>query len=179
MPIFYKGAGPGTYWDLNNAQIKGLVAHSPAILASPHRLVQHIARGTTGPYISLTRSYEVAWDYAVYCGRSRPVATPASPGFVYEVELDDPLPTGLVLLDPVSYQHDGSPQFLLGVLQPALMRKYLRLNYRQPPPATGTPRTPNLTPELETFVRALRDAEIVAIGAIPAACVRNRFPVHA
>ena len=42
----------------------------------------------------------------------------------------------------------------------------------------GTPRSPNLTMELETLVRALRDAEILAHGIIPATCVKNSFDVY-
>ncbi|MDG4603388.1 MAG: hypothetical protein P9C48_09030 [Defluviicoccus sp.] len=43
--------------------------------------------------------------------------------------------------------------------------------------AQGTPRAPNLSPELETLVRALRDAEILAVGNVPASCVRSRYEV--
>ena len=35
--------------------------------------------------------------------------------------------------------------------------------------------TPNLTIELETLVRALRDSEILALGIIPAICVKNSY----
>ena len=193
MPIFYKGAGPGTHWDVNNAQVIGFTAHSPTIVPTHNRMILHVARGTTtGPYISLTRSYDVAWNYAVYCGPSQLVATASKPGFVYEVELDDPLPQGVTLLDPVkeiaknvpgplspvTYQHDGSQEFLLGVVRPTKSSKYLKQACRQPPPATGTNRPANLTLDLESLVRALRDAEILALGAIPAAFVRNRFSVH-
>ena len=48
----------------------------------------------------------------------------------------------------------------------------------QPPVSEGTPRPPNLTIELETLVRALRDAEILAHGNIPATCVKNRLEVY-
>ena len=48
----------------------------------------------------------------------------------------------------------------------------------QPPSSEGTPRTPNLTIELETLVRALRDAEILAHGNIPPAAVKSRFEVY-
>jgi hypothetical protein len=140
----------------------------------------------------LTRSFGVAWDYAVHFGRSTP-ATPANPGFVYEVEIDEPPPLGLVLLDPVRevvnnapgplaaipYQHDGSQEFLLGVVSPTKLGRYLKAPCRQPPPATGTKRPPNLSLELEALIRAVRDSEILAIGVIPTACVRNRYPVHA
>ena len=40
-----------------------------------------------------------------------------------------------------------------------------------------TSRPPNLFLELETFVRALRDAEILVCGTIPATCVVNCFDV--
>jgi hypothetical protein len=107
------------------------------------------------------------------------------------VELDDPLPKGIDLLDPVQeiaknvpgplspvgYQHDGQPGFLLGVVNPVTMKRHLRAPFIQPPPATGTPRGPNLSIQLEALVRALRDAELLTVGSIPAACIRNRFSV--
>ena len=40
-----------------------------------------------------------------------------------------------------------------------------------------TSRPPNLSLQLETLVRALRDAEILAYGIIPATCVMNCFDV--
>jgi hypothetical protein len=195
MPMFYRGAGPGTFWHVNDARLSGFMPQSPGTLASHNRLMLHIARGTvSSPYVSMTRSYGVAWEYAVTCGRTTALASSADPGFVYEIELDDPLPRGLTLLDPIkeiannvpgplasmSYQHDGTPDFLLGVIRPAATsaRKKRSLFFKQPPPATGTPRPPNLSGELETLVRALRDAEILALGAIPAACIRNRFSVY-
>jgi hypothetical protein len=60
------------------------------------------------------------------------------------------------------------------------MRRHLIAPCRQPPPASGTSRPPILKPELEleTLVRSLRDAEILAVGNIPAACVRNRILAH-
>ena len=103
------------------------------------------------------------------------------------------MPSGLKLLDPVkevaqtlpspptigpTYQHDGAPEFLLGVVDPRNMSHFLVQHSPQPPSSEGTPRSPNLSLELETFVRALRDAEILAYGAIPAICVVNCFDVH-
>ena len=103
------------------------------------------------------------------------------------------MPLGLQLLDPVQevaqmlpsptslgppYQHDGLPDFLLGVVNPSRMGHFLEQHSMQPPSSEGTSRPPNLTIELETLVRALRDAEILARGIIPATCVRNRFEVH-
>ena len=189
MAIYYRGAGVGTHWHTRNAVGHGFTAQSPGLSHSRSRLINHIARGTvTSPYISLTQSYGVAWSYAVFFGRTRP--TRRAPAYVYEVELNDPLPHGLVLLDPVEiiaappsppaaipYHHDGLPDFLLGVVNPSTMGHHLSIPIIQPPPGGGTPRPANLTLELEAIVRALRDAELLAFGPIPANCVLNRYPV--
>ena len=58
------------------------------------------------------------------------------------------------------------------------MENFLTQYAKQPPSSEGTPRPPNLTIELETLVRALRDAEILAHGIIPATCVKNSFDVY-
>lgn len=58
------------------------------------------------------------------------------------------------------------------------MRKFLTQHAPQPPASAGTPRTPNLTIALETLVRTLRDAEILAEGTIPENCVNHRFEVY-
>ncbi len=190
MPIFYRGAGVGTYWHQNDARINGFASRNPGMNPSNSRLMQHIARSTvTSPYVSLTKSYGVAWEYAFLFGRARP--TQANPAFVYEIDLLDPLPAGLQLLDPVQevannvpsplspnpYQHDGTKSYLLGVVDPVRMNQYLNQTIRQPYPG-GTQRTPNLSIELETLVRALRDAEILAVGNIPASAVVNRIDVY-
>ena len=46
------------------------------------------------------------------------------------------------------------------------------------PPSGGVVRPPTLTMELETLVRALRDAEILAMGSISAVYIRNRFEAY-
>ncbi len=189
MPIFYRGAGPGTYWALNDARLCGFTSQAPGMPPSADRLIQHIARGTVfSPYISLTRSFAVARDYAL-SGPFTMVASSTEPGFVYEIELNDPLPRGLDVIDPVrevanntlgplaqfSYHHDGPKTFLLGVIDPKLYRRKTTI---QAPPATGTPRPPNLSLELEAMVRAVRDSELLAVGTIPGIAVVNRYPVH-
>jgi hypothetical protein len=55
------------------------------------------------------------------------------------------------------------------------MKQFLTTPIVQPPPRRGTQRPANLSIELETLVRSLRDAEILAVGNIPASCVRNRY----
>ncbi len=127
MPIYYKGAGVGTYWHKNDARLLGFTPHTSTMPQTSDRLMHHIARGNTNsPYISLTRSYAIAWDYAV---NGNAVPTSTVPGYVYEIELNDPLPAGVILLDPVKevataittplnppYQHDGGQDFLLSVI---------------------------------------------------------------
>ena len=192
MPILYRGAGINTYWYLNDLIEHGFTARAPEMTATTTRLMLHIARSTVNsPFISITRSYGVAWHYAM--SSSMRIPTPSDPAYVHEIEIQEPLPLGLKLLDPVKqvvqalpspeslgppYQHDGLPDFLLGVVNPRRMGDFLEQYSLQPPASEGTPRQPNLTIELETLVRALRDAEILAHGIIPATCVKNSFEVY-
>jgi hypothetical protein len=86
------------------------------------------------------------------------------------------------LNDPVArntYQHDGHQDFIMGVVDQCFMAHSLTRICAQPPGSGGTPRAANLSLELETLIRAMRDAEVLSHGAIPAACVRNRFAVEA
>ncbi len=164
------------------------MAQRPSGRPGLHSIHTHVARGTVyTPYISLTRSYEVALGYAIG-GRKKPNSL--QPAFVYEIELTPE--DGVMLIDPVkvvaaelpdpyaafNYQHDGGEKFILGVASPARHQRDLSQHHVQPPPGGGTPRPPRLTIELETLVRALRDAEVLALGVIPASCVRNRFIIR-
>jgi hypothetical protein len=190
MAVFYRGAGVGTYWHGNDARISGFTPHFPGAGGSIVALMNHIKNGTTtSPYVSLTRSYGIAWSYAMYSGYAE--STMANPAFVYEVEINDPPPAGLVVLDPVyeialsfpsplstvSHQHDGLPDFLIGVVDPKARGDLLTTPIKNPPPEGATSRAANLTAQLETLVRALRDAEILAEGTIPAACVTQKYSV--
>ena len=191
MACFYRGSGVGTYWHQRDPRKTGFKAHAPNPRVTPDHIMNHIARGIweNSPFISLTTSFGVACSYAAYCGRKIP--TEEEPGYVYQVLLSDPLPNSLMLIDPVKkiaertpeplvgtpYQHDGLPEFLIGVVSPTKMGEYLTIPYMQPPPSEGIVRTPNLTQYLETFVRALRDSEVLAQGIIPAEAIENRFIV--
>jgi hypothetical protein len=150
MPIFYRGAGIGTYWHENDARLNGFTPKKPGAVHSIERLMEHIARAdVNSPYISLTRSYGVAYWYALF---GRNPATETNPGYVYEIEINKPLPPGLQLLDPVKevavaapepldlvcYQHDGLPDFILGLVNPTEMGQFLKPLRPQPPPDGGT-----------------------------------------
>lgn len=95
MAVFYRGAGIGTYWHRNDARISGFVAQSPGSPASVDGIKRHIRNGTTvSAFISITRSYEIAWTYALYCGYAAPTA--AAPAYVYEIEVDTIPPSSRV-----------------------------------------------------------------------------------
>jgi hypothetical protein len=194
MPIFYRGAGVGTYWHVhdpaNPRNPTGFTAKASGMLPDRFKLINHIrTAATNSPYVSLTRSYGVAEHYALFSGKAAP--TSVNPAYVYEITVPSSLPPGLHLLDPVqevagqlpqpvaasSYQHDGSPNFLLGVIDPTGMASFLSALCPQPPPGGGTPRPPHLSEDLEVLLRALRDAEILAIGTIPSSFITNRFDV--
>jgi len=153
------------------------------------RLVQHIARGTTiSPFVSLTRSYGIPCGYAL-SGDELPTA--AQPAYVYRIEIETQDGHETKLLDPVteiarhlqspyewkSYHHDGESSFLLGVVDPDRHAAELRRETRFPPGDRPTPRAPQLHAELEALVRALRDAEVLAVKGIPKPQVLQRWEV--
>jgi hypothetical protein len=190
MPFYYRGAGVGTYWHQHDPRLQGFTPHHAGAGAAPARILSHIARGTTAsPYVSLSRSYAVARDYAL-AGLDLPSA--AVPAYVYEIEIDERDGFGTRLVDPVveiaailgspfdnrTYHHDGDLKFLLGVVDPPSYGSILSQPVLFPPPGHGTPRTPLLHIELEALVRALRDAEILAFGAVAAPQVKRRIDVY-
>ena len=195
MATFYKGAGFGTHWYVHDSRRVGFTARVPETAPTTAALIAHITTGTiNSPYISLTRSYAVAWDYAISGGTDIPTSDKLS--YVYEIEIDIPLPSGLKLLDPVKevalnlptpidadseegylfYQHNGLPTFLLGVVNPGSM-SHFQVGRQPQPPGPGVLCPPNLTPQLEALVNTLRDAEILLHGHIPSSCVKDRFDV--
>lgn len=188
MPRFYKGVGVGTFLHRFDLRTRGIAPQNPGSVFNVHTVSHHIARATTTtPCISLTRSFGVGRSYALG-GRVRP--TSRRPAHVYEIDIPDPPPSGMQVIDPIQvmmaangnplssvYQHDGPPDFLLGVVSPSLMKAHLAAPTPQPPGSGGTPRPPNLSIELEAMVRALRDAEVIVVGNLPASCVINRFDI--
>ena len=190
MPIFYRGAALGTYWHKNDARLTGFTSHYPGAGCTLSRVMQHIVRGTTAsPYVSLTRSYGIALGYAL-AGCAPP--TPSNPAFVYEIEIDELDGLGTRLLDPLTevvkglgspydsrpYQHDGEASFLLGIADPVDHHDDLNQPVRYAPPGQGTMRSPLLGIELECMVLSLRDAEVLAVGAVAKAQVHRRICIR-
>ena len=186
MAVFYRGAGLGTHWWLNDARAGGFAARAPRNPSSVDRLMQHVGGSTqTTPFISLTRSYAVAWDYAVKGGRGYP--SRKAPAFIYEVEIDagascrllDPLKAiATSLPEPLTlpgFHHDGDQSSLIGIVD-AGQSDILNKPVRYPPPQPPKPNV-NVGPELRALVRALRGAEVVAVDHIPARLVVVRHDV--
>jgi hypothetical protein len=184
MAIFYRGDGPGSYWhkEDNDPRIGGFIAYSPGVSPSVERLITHIARASIhSPFVSLTRSFGIAKMYAQVGPAG--MATRFNPGYIYEIEISDD--KQCTVIDPIieiaktlpppyssiSYQHDGSANFLKGIVDPVKHGGLVRAIVEQAPKERGTPRPANLSRELEALVRALRDAEVLVQGTVPAALV--------
>lgn len=176
MPTFYKGAGVGTHWHVNDSRRIGFSARSPQTAPTTDSLIDHIATSTfNSPYISLTRSYAVAWHYAVFSGKEDPA--PSTPAYIYEIEIDDSLPHGIDLLDPVKEVVHNLPQPLRGIVDLEYMENLLRGQTTQlSNPGVGF--SPNVELQLIALTFAQRDAEVLAHGYIPPFCIKHRFEVE-
>jgi len=189
MARYYRGAGVGTYWHSRDARASGFVAAAPGTTAGPLLMIDHVVNQITlsSPYVSMTRSYEVAEHYAKYFGLAAPTAN--APAYVYEI-IFDPLPSGVQLYDPIQelaksltsplatppfYQHNGAPDVLLGLVDRVRFGFVLTRPVRNPGSPTGV--GPHISDHLNALVRALRDAEVLAYASIPQSCVRMRHSI--
>jgi hypothetical protein len=187
MARYYKGAGVGTFWHANDARLAGFTPAAGGRPASTDTIKDHIVNQLVkrGPYISLTRSWEIAECFATYGGNIYPTKT--SPAYVYVIDI--PNSSAASLIDPVqelaaalgtlfasqSYQHDGGQDVILGLADSANFGHVLARPIRMQGNPTG--QGPAITRDLHAFVRALRDAEILVKGAIPKNCVTDRIDV--
>ena len=173
MAVFFKGAGIGTYWHTNDATVVGFTPRQAGVNNTSPRIVQHVAKNNVvSPCISFSRSFEVAKDYAIRWGTTGTTPTSHTPAYVYEVELNDPLPSGVTLFDPVieiaralpvpqnltTYQHKGDVNLLASILTPSVF-------------GFTTNALLGVTDEFAAIAFALRDAEILVFGKIP---VKNK-----
>ena len=176
MATFYKGAGIGTHWHIHDSRRVGFTARSPATNPETEVLIDHIATSTANsPYISLTRSYAVAWHYAVFSSKREPGL--GKPAYIYEIEIDDSLPHGLKLLDPVKEVVHVLPQPLQGVVNLEYMEGLLEGQTPQLSNPSGR-FSPNVERQLIALVFAERDAEVLVHGYIPPFCIKHRFEVE-
>ena len=89
----YKGVRIGTflYQSANDPMTKGISARNSLAAVSTGSIEMHIARGTTtSPFVSLSKSFGVARNYAIEGSLTRPSSS--SPAYVYEIDVPDLLP---------------------------------------------------------------------------------------
>jgi hypothetical protein len=188
MPLLYRGVANGTHWHRNDARVSGFTAHSRGISHSVNIMMMHICQATVfTPYISLTSSLGVACSYAGVA--SSGMATAASPGYVYTIDIPNPLPPDIQLYDAVHeiattipshlpqtlYQHEGRPEYLLGVADSSFSHHLL--SYYFDPAGHLTSQNDAPSQYLRTLVHALRDAELLAYDSIPAKYIKHRIAV--
>lgn len=185
--VLYKGAGPGSHWWNNNAQLTGFTV--AAAIWNASRMVRHItAFSHPSPYLSFSASFAVAREYAL--DGPAGAASQAQPGTVYEI--DTALcPAQLPLVDPANAiltanpalgvgnlptHHDGGQDLILDIASPALHATVLTT----PPPRLGNalPAGPAIQRELQAVVFALRDAEVLIAGNVPANCIVGVHSVY-
>lgn len=118
----------------------------------------------------------MAWHYAVFNGKQEP--GPGKPAYIYEIEIDDSLPHGLNLLDPVKEVVHILPQPLRGIVNLEYMADILN----NPAPQLLSNPSGHFSPDVERQLIALvfaeRDAEVLVHGYIPPFCVKHRFEVE-
>ena len=174
--ILYKGAGPGTHWHSNNAQLTGFSA-TAAMVANGSSALLHIIQGSIpSPYISFTTSFAVACKYALTGPAG--IATAANPGYVYEIDtvispvnLTDPIAVISGMATPARYahEHDGGVDLILGIASPTTHGAILSASPRTP---RNLAHAPTISPTLQGLIFAIRDAELLA-QSVPAACIRQ------
>jgi hypothetical protein len=183
----YKGVGVGTFLHGFDLRVIGIQPKSPRPRAgSLMDVCQHIARGTTiSPFLSFSRSYGIARDYAYDFS----ITPPGSSAYAHVYEIDIPADAKVRVIDPVvliasqqtnplispSYHHDGDQSFLEYVVNPAVRLTSMPRSPR--PPGMGASAPAKLEIEFEAIAFALRDAEILIEGNIHKDWVIHRHNV--
>lgn len=188
MATFFKGVGSDTYWAKTDATRTGFSPRNSGIEPDYRAVIDHIRGNTVGPFISLTRSYEVARDYALYFSISNPGVS--NPAYVYELEIpDNNLPENLTLVDPIqligktlpsptqqfSYQHNGGQDVILGLANQRRFGHILKRNVIEKNGYSSSP--PNISQEIRCLVASIRDSEILACGQIYTRFVSSKLPI--
>ncbi|WP_348751651.1 hypothetical protein [uncultured Aquincola sp.] len=176
--VLYKGAGPGSHWHVHDARLTGF---SPSATAppTPAGVVRHIAQGSlVSPYISFTTSFAVARQYALVGVGG--VASSASPGYVYEVDVSQ-MGVPFTFVNPLErliagsngrycHEHNGTGALLAEIAAGMLSWSAAMQSGMQYV-------TPTVTPELRALVFAVRDAEVLSDRSVPAAAIFRRHNV--
>lgn len=174
----YKGAARGTHWHSNNARLSGFLAS--AMPQTGNGVVRHITNySNPSPYLSFSSSFAIARRYALLGPGG--VATQATPGYVYEIDLQAAAFQFLILnpVDEVSslsnghlaHHHEGDAQLIsevaLGVSPPSTA-----------PRCGGKMHIPGISGELQALIFAIRDAEVLISGNVPPTVIVRRHDVY-
>ena len=189
MTIVFKGAAPGSYWQVNDARLTGFTTgHNYP--QGPAEIVRHIStqNSPNSAYLSFSASFAIAYGFACMGGVAGP-PTQANPGYVYEVDLVGQAPIDpiasvsgnvpfpqIAMALPLPYHHNGDRDFALGVAGSALHKPSLS----RPPRQAVTPHfpmNPTCRAEFVALLFALRDSEVLALGPVPATCIRRVFHI--
>jgi hypothetical protein len=172
----WKGAGPGTHCHTNDATRTGFFCPAPTG-PTPAAAVRHITQQShPSPFVSLSTSYAVAYDYATLGG--------AGAGYIYEIDtsadptmkLHDPIKLIASLAPPFVHEHDGSPELIAALALPGVNPAVLGAAPRRPGNRANLPGGPLFRNELRALVNAVRDAEVL-IERVPAVCIVARHAV--
>ena len=120
LPVLFKGAGPGTFWHINDARLTGFTcaANRPP---TKNAVVGHIAAYShPSPFLSFSTSFAVARQYALMGPSGE--ATHANPGYVYEID-PSAVAASLTVYDPIEeivkggliQGHNGDQNLIVGV----------------------------------------------------------------
>ncbi|WP_155419381.1 hypothetical protein [Chromobacterium subtsugae] len=168
----YKGAGPGTYWNQNDARLTGFHVDR-TLVVNNSAVIRHVAFSSfPSPLLSFSTSYAIALAYSL-AGPWGKVST-SKPGLVYEIDTDL---APVTIYNPIAeivdgsfvHTHDGDPSLILGIASFALHGHILQQAVKR---LSCLPRPPKVSDELCGLVFSIRDAEILT-GIVPKACVLN------
>lgn len=172
MPRFFKGVG-GVAATAFNPYSVGFRAWQAGLAVSPVMMVRHILKMTrVSPFVSLTKSYEIAHDYAVVAAAA--ATPPQTVAYVYELNLSD---KDVEIFDPIleivkeyslltmpsTYHHDGGTDFVKGLVSDDI--SIIGKSKKLPGNVLGSPAV--LTDELRAISYALRDAELLVKDSVP------------
>ena len=177
-PILYKGAGPGTHWHIHDPRTVGGFTIG-AMPATQNGLRRHITNYSfPSAYLSFSTSFAIARAYAL--GGPAGVASAASPGYVYEVDLSA-ITAPPALIDPVSaiasgasgtlsHHHDGAGSLIVEIANGGSLSHCHQCG--------GGMLTPAVSQHLKALIFAIRDAEVLLGSNVLAGAVVNRHSVY-
>jgi hypothetical protein len=179
MARYFKGAALGSHWHLNDARLSGFTAINVANSHSGAAIINHIVHGTSNsPYVSITKSWMMALQYARQSRLPDVAATANLPAYIYEIDFTDTtvslydaiVEIGKTLPTPhlqIGYAHNGDSRLIAAILNGKLANYLKRAKLTGPPNNNNAAVAPVVSDELRALLLTLRDAEVLVLHAIP------------